>query len=242
MGALDGKVVLVTGGTRGIGRAIATRLLAEGAVVVVAARRDAEPPASGAAVARLILADVRTEDGRRAIVDAVPTLDAVVHNAGGSPPVDAATVSPRFHAALIDLNLTAPLLLSTALYPKLAAAPGGGVVVMIGSVSGARPSPGTSAYGAAKAGLHHLARCLAAEWAPAVRVNSVIPGVVATEDAVAHLADRLPRVTASIPSGRLTTPEEVAQAVLFFVSPAGAGCTSAELLVHGGGEVGTFFR
>lgn len=242
MGSLDGKVVLVTGGTRGIGRVIAEALLARGAQVVVAARKAAEPPRVGGAVAMLVGADVRSEDGRRAIVAAVPRLDAVVHNAGGSPPVDAATASPRLHAALIDLNLTAPLLLSTALYPMLSAAPGGGVVVMVGSVSGARPSPGTAAYGAAKAGLHHLARCLAAEWAPVVRVNSVIPGVVATEDALAHLSDRLPRVTASIPTGRLTTPEEVAQAVLFFVSPAGAGCTGAELLVHGGGEVGPFFR
>jgi NAD(P)-dependent dehydrogenase (short-subunit alcohol dehydrogenase family) len=242
MGPLDGKVVLVTGGTRGIGRVIAEALLARGATVVVAARKAADPPRVGDAVATLVCADVRSDEGRRVIVSAVPRLDAVVHNAGGSPPVDAATASPRLHAALIDLNLTAPLLLSTALYPALSAAPGGGVVVMIGSVSGARPSPGTAAYGAAKAGLHHLARCLAAEWAPSVRVNSVIPGVVATEDAVAHLADRLPRVTASIPTGRLTTPEEVAEAVVFFVSPAGAGCTGAELFVHGGGEVGPFFR
>ncbi|MFC7588809.1 SDR family NAD(P)-dependent oxidoreductase [Nonomuraea antimicrobica] len=84
------------------------------------------------------------------------------------------------HARVIELNLTAPLLVSQRAYPLLAAS--GGAVIMIGSASGARPSPGTSAYGAAKAGLHHLARCLAAEWAPRVRVNTVVVGLATTLD------------------------------------------------------------
>jgi NAD(P)-dependent dehydrogenase (short-subunit alcohol dehydrogenase family) len=110
---------------------------------------------------------------------------------------------------------------------------------MIGSVSGTRPSPETAAYGAAKAGLHHLATTLALEWAPKVRVNSVVPGPVATEAAVeAHYRDSggLPAVAAAVPLGRLATPDDVADACLFLASPQAACISGASLLLHGGGE------
>ncbi len=90
--------------------------------------------------------------------------------------------------------------------------PAGGSIVMIGSVSGTRPSPGTAAYGAAKAGLHHLATSLAVEWAPRVRVNTVVPGFVATESAAAHYGDAagLAAVAATVPLRRMATPDDVA--------------------------------
>ncbi|WP_372450837.1 SDR family oxidoreductase [Actinoplanes flavus] len=105
-------------------------------------------------------------------------LDVVINNAGGAPTASADTASPRLHAKIIELNLIAPLHVAQAANAVMREQPTGGVILMIGSVSGTRPSPGTAAYGAAKAGLHHLATSLAAEWAPRVRVNSLVVGPV----------------------------------------------------------------
>ncbi|MEV0314433.1 SDR family oxidoreductase [Nonomuraea fuscirosea] len=190
-----GKHVLVTGGTKGIGAGIAAAFAAAGAEVTVCARtsptthdRHSGETASGAGGSgfvtaggiRFVQADVRDPADVERLISGFDRLDVVVNNAGGSPPAPLEGTSPRLHARVIELNLTAPLLVSQRAYPLLAAV--GGAVVMIGSASGARPSPGTSAYGAAKAGLHHLARCLAAEWAPRVRVNTVVVGLANTQN------------------------------------------------------------
>ena len=176
----------------------------------------------------------------RAAADRFGRVDLVISNAGGSPPVAAATASPRFHARVIELNLIAPLQVAQAANAVMQDQPGGGSIIMIGSVSGTRPSPGTAAYGAAKAGLHYLAATLAVEWAPRVRVNTVIPGPVATgaEVAVAHYGDSSGEaaVAGTIPMGRMATPDDVAGACLFLASPAAAYLTGSALLVHGGGE------
>jgi NAD(P)-dependent dehydrogenase (short-subunit alcohol dehydrogenase family) len=115
---------------------------------------------------------------------------------------------------------------------------GGGCIVNIGSVSGTRPSPGTAAYGAAKAGLASLTRSLAAEWAPRVRVNCVVAGLVLTERSLGHYGDEAAQaaVAASIPLGRLAGPGDIADPVLFLASDAARYVTGAELPVHGGGE------
>ena len=120
--------------------------------------------------------------------------------------------------------------------------PGGGSIIMIGSVSGTRPSPGTAAYGAAKAGLHHLATSLAIEWAPRVRVNTVVSGFVATEAAAAHYgdADGVAAVAATVPAGGMATPEDVADACLFLASPRAAYVSGVCLTLHGGGEAPAF--
>ena len=99
--------------------------------------------------------------------------------------------------------------------------PAGGSIIMIGSVSGTRPSPGTAAYGAAKAGLHHLVTSLAIEWGPQVRVNTVVPGFVATESSAGHYgdADGVAAVAATVPLRRMATPDDVADACLFLASP-----------------------
>ncbi|NBF00660.1 SDR family oxidoreductase, partial [Nonomuraea sp. K271] len=127
---------------------------------------------------RFVQADVRVPEDVDRLVSGFDRLDVVVNNAGGSPYAPLDGTSPRLHARVIDLNLTAPLLVAQRAYPLLAASCG--AIVMIGSISGSRPSPGTAAYGAAEAGLHHLARCLAAEWAPQVRVNTIVVGLTAT--------------------------------------------------------------
>ncbi|MEV0588206.1 SDR family oxidoreductase [Nonomuraea sp. NPDC050310] len=237
-----GKVVLVTGGTKGLGAGIARGFLEAGAEVIVCARK--EPPApvrtwiSGSAhpwrTARFVQADVREEADAERLLEGLARLDVLVNNAGGSPYAPVAGTSPRLHRRIVELNLIAPLLLSQRAHPLLAAASGS--IVMIGSTSGARPSPGTAAYGAAKAGLHHLAACLAAEWAPAVRVNTVVVGLAETESVPEHYggAERVAAVAATVPAGRLARPEDVADACLWLAGPGYV--TGAELLVHGGGE------
>lgn len=130
----------------------------------------------------------------------------------------------------------APLTASLAARPHLRAARGS--VVMIGSVSGVRPSPGSAAYGAAKAGLDSLARSMAVEWAPEVRVNTLVLGMVRTELSELHYGDAhgVARVGATVPLGRLAEPEDVGAAAVFLAGARAAYISGASLLVHGGGE------
>ena len=240
-----GRAVVVTGGTRGIGAGIARAFLAAGADVLVCGRAaPAGVPAADGRSAVFAQADVRDAEQAQRLVrtaaDRFGRLDLVISNAGGSPPAAAATASPRFHARIIELNLLAPLYVAQAANAVMQDQPGGGSIIMIGSVSGTRPSPGTAAYGAAKAGLHNLATTLAVEWAPRVRVNTVIPGPVATgaEAAGAHYGGAAGEaaVGGTIPMGRMASPDDVAGACLFLASPAAAYLTGSALLVHGGGE------
>ena len=242
-----GRAVIVTGGTRGIGAGIARAFLRAGAEVVVCGRTEPSagaplPAADGRAV-RFTRADIRDLDQVRKLIgealERYGRLDVVVSNAGGSPSAAAATASPRFHAKVIELNLIAPLHVAQSANAVMQRQPDGGSIIMIGSVSGVRPSPGTAAYGAAKAGLHHLAASLAVEWAPRVRINTVVPGPVATESAsAAHYADAggAEAVAGTVPLGRLATPGDVADACLFLASPQASYVSGAALLLHGGGE------
>jgi NAD(P)-dependent dehydrogenase (short-subunit alcohol dehydrogenase family) len=219
-----GRAVVVTGGTRGIGAAIAAAFQAAGANVLICGRTPPDPApspvtpttpsasvaapvsaassasassasassasassASGPSTSALRLpvffqADVRDPAQAAALINAAidrfGRIDVLVNNAGGSPEVPAGSASPRLHAKIIELNLIAPLHVAQAANAVMREQSTGGVILMIGSVSGTRPSPGTAAYGAAKAGLHHLATSLAAEWAPRVRVNTLVVGPV----------------------------------------------------------------
>src|SRR5437588_2703393 len=240
---MSAKVVIVTGGCRGIGRAIATRFLEAGAEVVICCRNQPdELPAAGGREAVFVAADVREPEQVDAVVSAAVErfgrLDVLVNNAGGSPPAEAATASPRFSAAVIGLNLIAPLQMAQRANAVMQGQEEGGVIVNIGSVSGLRPSPGTAAYGAAKAGLVNLTQTLAIEWAPKVRVNCVTAGVVRTEQAHLHYGDAaaIAAVDATVPLRRMGEPADVADACLFLVSPLARWVTGSNLVVHGGGE------
>jgi NAD(P)-dependent dehydrogenase (short-subunit alcohol dehydrogenase family) len=174
----------------------------------------------------------------RAATERYGSLDVLVNNAGGSPFADAATASPRFSAAIVTLNLLAPLYLAQAANAVMQQQEGGGVIVNVASVSGTRASPGTAAYGAAKAGLLNLTQSLAVEWAPRVRVVAVTPGPVRTEQAHLHYGNDagIAAVDATVPMGRMAEPRDVADACLLLASPLAAYVTGANLLVHGGGE------
>jgi NAD(P)-dependent dehydrogenase (short-subunit alcohol dehydrogenase family) len=240
---LSGLRVIVTGGTKGIGAGIAQAFLRSGAQVLVCARNEpASPPAADGRTASFTRADVSDPEQVRQLIavgaDQFGGVDVVVSNAGGSPPVAAATASPRFHARVIELNLIAPLHVAQVANEVMQGQDEGGTIIMIGSISGTRPSPGTAAYGAAKAGLHHLVTSLAIEWAPRVRVNTVVPGFVTTESSAGHYgdADGMAAVAAAVPLRRFATPGDVADACLFLASPWAAYVSGAALTLHGGGE------
>src|SRR5690625_4828361 len=240
---LAGKVVLVTGGVRGVGAGISAVFREAGAVVVTCARRAAD---EGSEVADLDFhsVDLRDADAVREMVDAIVErhgrLDVVVNNAGGAPFALAADASANFHSKIVALNLLSALTVAQEAHRVMQ--PGGGAIVNISSVSGHRPSPGTASYGAAKAGVDSLTQSLAVEWAPAVRVNSVVVGPVKTEQAELHYgdADGVAAVDATIPMGRMAEPRDVGLAAAFLASPLAAYITGAELLVHGGGEKPAF--
>lgn len=237
------QVVLVTGGTKGIGKGIAQAFLAAGATVVVCGRQQPEElPAASGRTADFIACDVREAQAVKDLIDAVKTrhgrLDVLVNNAGGAPAVDAATVSPRFHEGVLRLNLFSTLHASQAANAVMQQQDSGGVIVCIGSISALRPSPGTAAYGAAKAAVLSLVSSLAVEWAPKVRVVAVSPGLVRTEQSHLHFGDDagIASVAQTIPAGRLAEPEDIANACLYVASKRASYMSGTNLLLHGGGE------
>ncbi|WP_239987325.1 SDR family oxidoreductase [Sphingosinithalassobacter portus] len=242
---MERQVALVTGGTRGLGRAIAERLLEDGYDVAVCGRRLPETPVSvGGREAVAFAADVRDAAAAQAliaqVVDRFGGLSLLVNNAGGSPEADLATSSASLIEKVIALNLLAPLYLCRAAHAALVSA--GGSVVNIASISGRRAAPGTVAYGAAKAGLLNATQGLAMEWAPDVRVNVVVVGLVENPEQAEHYggAAGIARISAMVPMQRMARGSDVAGAVAWLASPQAAYITGAAIEVHGGGEVPAF--
>lgn len=238
-----GRTVLVTGGTKGIGRAIAESFLRAGADVAVCGRSEpAELPSAGGRTAMFRAVDVREPEEVNALVAATVAelgrLDVVVNNAGGSLEADAATVSPRFVAKVVALNLLAPFYVAQAANAVMQGQDTGGSIINIGSVSGSDPQPGTAAYSAAKAGLLVLTQALAMEWSPKVRINHITTGLTLTESAAAdYYKDGGASIAALIPMQRMGRPDDVANACLYLASDLAGYVTGADLAVHGGGEV-----
>ena len=244
---MTGKVVLVTGGGKGIGRGISLCFLDAGASVVICGRSEPdELPERDGQRAVFTACDVRdveqVEACVRFVVDQFGRLDVLVNNAGGAPYAEAATASPRFSEAIIRLNLIAPLNFSQAANRVMQQQDSGGSIINIASVSTLRPSPGTAAYGAAKAGLVNLGASLAVEWAPRVRVNAVIAGLTETEQSHLHYGDEdgIAAVGATIPLGRMARPADIGNACLYLASPLAGYVSGTSFAVHGGGEKPAF--
>jgi NAD(P)-dependent dehydrogenase (short-subunit alcohol dehydrogenase family) len=237
---LDGKVVLVTGAARGIGRAIAAAFEAAGARLVC---MDLAPLAGEAGPA-FLRGDLALPAERAAFVrtaqERCGRIDVLVNNAATSAHGSVLEVSLADWQRVLEVNLTAPMHLS-ALAAPLMARGGGGAIVNVASVQGLLAEQGNAAYNASKAGLINLTRSMALDLAPqGIRVNAVAPGAIATEKLLAALA-AMPDPAQTRRDWedlhalrRLGTPEEVAQAVLFLASPRAAFISGAVLTVDGG--------
>lgn len=243
---LSGRVAFVTGGTRGIGRAIAETFARHGAAVAVLARKQVELDETAEAL-HAIGAHVVTHAGSvgdPAAIDAAITrtrdvlgaVDILVNNAatnpGGAfgPLVD---TDPGAVRKVFEVNVEGPLLAVKAAWHAWMREHGG-VVLNIVSVGGLRPTPMIGAYNVTKAALAHLTRQLAAELAPGVRVNALAPGLVKTDLAAALFAGGDDAADALHPLGRYGRPVDIAQAALFLCSDASSWVTGDVIAVDGG--------
>ncbi len=241
MAEKERRTALITGGTRGLGRAIAEHLLAAGWTVAVCGRSLPDQPVrAGGGEARAYAVDVRDPeavDGLiRGVVAQFGRLDLLVNNAGGSPHRNLEDSSSRLIERIVALNLLAPLNLCRAAFPALREQCGS--IVNIASVSGRRPSPGTTAYGAAKAGLLSATESLAMEWGSAVRVNAIVVGLVEDPEQTEHYGGDagVARIAAALPMGRMVRGGDLGPLVEWLASPAAAFVTGAQIALHSGGE------
>jgi pteridine reductase len=224
--SLEGKTALVTGGARRVGAAIARRLHAAGANVVLhyrdsatdadklAAELNAQRAKSASTVKAELLAPIAPRALVAAALESFGRLDVLVNNASSFFPVEVGAIEASHFEELIGSNLRAPLFISQEAAPHLAEARG--AIVNIVDIHAERPLRGYAVYSVAKAGLAALTRSLALELAPAVRVNGVAPGAIAWPEDGQLEAEERQRIIRTTPLGRTGTPEDIAQAVHFF--------------------------
>ncbi len=235
---LGGKRALVTGGTKGIGRAIAEELAALGAHVTIVARTAGDVAATAAALHGAgITADVANPADRARIVAAIPgPLHVLVHNTGTNVRKPLVEYDDATWERILAINLTSAILLSRDLHPVLRDAHGASVI-HVGSVAGQFALPTGVAYAASKAGLAQAARTLALEWArDQIRVNTVAPWYTRTPLAqpILDRPEVLAAIEARTPLGRVAEPREIATAVAFLALPVASYITGQCLNVDGG--------
>jgi NAD(P)-dependent dehydrogenase (short-subunit alcohol dehydrogenase family) len=240
---LAGRVAIVTGASRGIGLAIAARLVAEGARVVITARR-ADPLAAavdglgGPSVAIGVAGNATDAEHReQTVATAIAAFgppDILVNNAGINPVYGPLLdVTDEAAAKVMAVNVIGTLGWTAAACRSGMVARGGSVV-NVASVAGVRASPGIAFYGASKAAVISLTESLAVELAPSVRVNAVAPGVVKTRFATALYEGREEEVSARYPLRRLGESNDIAGAVAFLASDDAAWITGQTLVIDGG--------
>lgn len=247
--ALTGKTVLITGASRGIGKAIAQACAASGADIVLGVRNPAD--AAGlvnefeALGRRAMAVTIDLPDlaqARASIAEAhaaMGRIDILVNNAGIGPENLAENVNEADFDLIVDVNLKGTFFVSQAV-AKLMMKDGGGRIVNISSQAGSVVLKGESIYCMSKAAINHLTRCLAYEWAPhGINVNSVAPTFIHTDGTKPALSDPSfhTHVLGHIPLGRIGETSDVTGAVVFLASPASALVTGANILVDGGWSV-----
>jgi NAD(P)-dependent dehydrogenase (short-subunit alcohol dehydrogenase family) len=234
---------LVTGAATGIGRALADTLRAAGGTVVGLDREPMEPVPGFHPVQADLADPAAIGPAADAAFAAAPNLDALVNCAGIYPVTPVLDLPLDEWNAVLDLNLRTPFLLTQALARRWVDAGTPAAVVNIASTSALIARPGTAHYAASKAGLVQLTKILAIELAPkGIRVNAIAPGVVMTDRVRAHAAgpgaDEHKAKMARVPAGREATPEEVAGAIAWLLSPAAAYCVGSVLTLDGGYTLG----
>jgi 3alpha(or 20beta)-hydroxysteroid dehydrogenase len=244
MGRLDGKVALITGGARGMGKSHARHFAAEGARVVIGDVLDdkGRAVAEGLEHCRYVHHDVTSEDdwvaAVAATIDAYGKLDVLINNAGILRHAPIASMDPAEFRRVIDVNLVGCWLgVHTVAGPMTAT--GGGSIVNVSSIEGLAGAAGLSAYSASKFGIRGITRSAAQELGPAgIRVNSVHPGGVMTSMALAaaeHLTDIDPAAfLKSLPIARFAEPIEISRLVAFLASDESSYTTGAEFVADGG--------
>lgn len=243
---LDGRVALVTGATRGIGRGIAEAFLAAGAAVAVLARKPDELDETRKTLGTLgpvvtiagSAGDAEViETAVRRTIDELGALDILVNNAATNPVFGATIdVEPRAVRKILEVNLEGPLLLAQAAW-RAWMQEHGGVIINVVSVGGLSPAPFIGTYNVSKAALAHLTRQLALELAPGVRVNALAPGLVKTHMARALVDLGEEQLAAATPLRRLGVPDDIAGAALFLASDASSWMTGDVLVIDGGARL-----
>jgi NAD(P)-dependent dehydrogenase (short-subunit alcohol dehydrogenase family) len=242
---LSGKVALVTGGSRGLGRQMVLAFAERGADVIVASRKLENCEKVAAEVRQL---------GRRAFPfpvhaakwEAIDRLiyasyaefsriDVLVNNAGMSPPMPSHEVSEELFDSVVGLNFKGPFRLASQVAKRMYDGDGG-VIINVSSTGALLPMPAVVAYGSAKAALNAMTRSLAAEYGPKVRVNALSPGPFLTDISKAWPPEQRERADNAL--GRPGNPEEIVTAALFLASPASSYTTGAIVRVDGGLRVG----
>jgi NAD(P)-dependent dehydrogenase (short-subunit alcohol dehydrogenase family) len=245
--SVEGKVALVTGGTRGIGRMIAEGLVEAGARVYVSSRKPQACEETAAELSQRgechpLPADLQSEEEARRLADAIgareDALHVLVNNAGANWGAPLEEYPAAAWEKVLNLNVKAPFFLSRALLSRLqkASTPGDPArVINVGSIDGLHvPALETYAYSTSKAALHHLTRVLARKLAPAITVNAIAPGPFPSK-MMAETLDRFgDAIVASCPLGRIGEPEDMAGVALYLASRAGAYVTGAVIPVDGG--------
>jgi len=241
---LDGKTALVTGGTRGIGRAIAEAYAAAGASVCVLARKQDELDETEQAL-RAIGADVAVYAGSAGDPEAIEAavalcrdrlgrLDVLVNNAAANPTFGPLIkIEPRAISKVLEVNVVGPLLLSQHAW-RAWMHDNGGTIVNITSTGGLHAAPGLGMYNVSKAAIAHMTKQLALELGPKVRVNAIAPGLVKTDFARVLYESAEEQIASAYPTRRLGVPDDIAGAALFLASDASSWMTGEVVLVDGG--------